>query len=113
MRCASLGRVAPVVLVTVPTGRDANMGWQRQYARQAWAGAALAHRFRGRVIRGPGLSWPLVVGRDMSRSAEVALACTSYAITAPWRIPGASIVWDFAAFDRSLRAPRRSLLERV
>ena len=27
-----LGRVAPRVLVTVPAGRDENMGWQRQYA---------------------------------------------------------------------------------
>jgi hypothetical protein len=27
-----LGRVAPRVLLTVPAGRDENMGWQRQYA---------------------------------------------------------------------------------
>jgi hypothetical protein len=27
-----LGRVAPTVLVTVPSGADADMGWQRQYA---------------------------------------------------------------------------------
>jgi hypothetical protein len=27
-----LGRVAPTVIVTVPSGADANMGWQRQYA---------------------------------------------------------------------------------
>jgi glycosyltransferase involved in cell wall biosynthesis len=83
------------------------------YARQRWTGAPLDSRFRWRLIGAPGLGWPLVVGLDMSRSAEVALACTSYAITAPWRIPGASIVWDFAPFDRSLRAPRGSLLERV
>jgi glycosyltransferase involved in cell wall biosynthesis len=49
----------------------------------------------------------------MSRSADVALACTSYAMTLPLRIPCASIVWDFAAFDRRLRAPRGSLLERL
>jgi glycosyltransferase involved in cell wall biosynthesis len=83
------------------------------YARKPWMDATLDGRFRWRTIGAPGLSWPLAVGRDMSRSAEVALACTSYAITAPWRIPGASIVWDFAPFDRSLRAPRGSLLERV
>lgn len=83
------------------------------YAREPWTGATLDPRFRWRTIGAPGLSWPLVVGRDMSRSAEVALACTSYAITAPWRIPGAAIVWDFAPFDRSLRAPGGSLLERV
>jgi glycosyltransferase involved in cell wall biosynthesis len=49
----------------------------------------------------------------MSRSASVGLACTSYAMTAPWRIPGAAIVWDFAPFDRRLRAPPGSLLERL
>jgi glycosyltransferase involved in cell wall biosynthesis len=83
------------------------------YAREPWAGVPLDRRFRWRTIGAPGLSWPLVVGFDMSRSADVALACTSYAITAPWRIPGAAIVWDFAPFDRGLAAPRGSLLERV
>jgi glycosyltransferase involved in cell wall biosynthesis len=83
------------------------------YARERWSGAILDERFRWRLVGAPGLSWPLAVGREMSRSAEVALACTSYAITAPWRIPGAAIVWDFAPFDRSLRLPRGSLLERL
>jgi glycosyltransferase involved in cell wall biosynthesis len=83
------------------------------YARERWTGATLDRRFRWRTIGAPGLSWPLAVGFDMSRAADVGLACTSYAITAPWRIPGAAIVWDFAAFDRDLRAPRGSLLERV
>jgi alpha-1,3-rhamnosyl/mannosyltransferase len=83
------------------------------YARERWTEASLDQRFRWRLIGAPGLSWPLVVGRDMSRSGEVALACTSYAITAPWRIPGAAIVWDFAPFNRALRAPRGSLLERL
>ncbi len=66
-----------------------------------------------RLANAPGLSWPLVAGRDMSRWADVALACTSYAMAAPWRIPGAAIVWDLAPFDRRLRTPRGSLLERV
>jgi glycosyltransferase involved in cell wall biosynthesis len=83
------------------------------YGREPWAGVTLDPRFRWRTIGGPGLSWPLAVGFDMSRSADVALACTSYAITAPWRIPGAAIVWDFAPFDRGLRPPRGSMLERV
>jgi glycosyltransferase involved in cell wall biosynthesis len=83
------------------------------YARQRWSEASLDRRFRWRIVSAPGLSWPLVVGERMSREADVALACTSYAITAPWRIPGAAIVWDFAPFDRALRAPRGSLLERI
>ena len=83
------------------------------YARERWKDADLDARFAWRLIGAPGLSWPLLAGRHMSRSADVALACTSYAISAPWRIPGAAIVWDFAAFDRSLRAPRGSLLERL
>jgi glycosyltransferase involved in cell wall biosynthesis len=83
------------------------------YARRPWSGVSLDSRFRWEIVGAPGLSWPLVVGRRMSRSVDVALACTSYAITAPWRIPGAAIVWDFAPFDRSLRAPHGSLLERA
>jgi glycosyltransferase involved in cell wall biosynthesis len=83
------------------------------YAREPWHGASLDERFRWRIISAPSLAWPLVVGRRMSREADVALACTSYAVTAPWRIPGAAIVWDFAPFDRELKAPRGSLLERA
>jgi glycosyltransferase involved in cell wall biosynthesis len=83
------------------------------YAREPWSGASLDERFRWRIVSAPGLSWPLAVGERMSREADVALACTSYAVTAPWRIAGAAIVWDFAPFDRRLRAPRGSLLERV
>lgn len=83
------------------------------YARERWTEAALDPRFSWKLVGAPGLSWPLAAGRSMSRSADVALASTSYAITAPWRIPGAAIVWDFAPFDRSLGAPRGSLLERL
>ncbi len=83
------------------------------YARSRWPEAGLDERFRWTLSAAPGLSWPLLAGRAMSRSADVALACTSYAMTIPWRIPGASIVWDFAPFDRSLRPPRGSLLERL
>jgi glycosyltransferase involved in cell wall biosynthesis len=83
------------------------------YARQRWSAASLDSRFRWRIVAAPGLSWPLVAGEHMSRHADVALACTSYAITAPWRLPGAAIVWDLAPFDRSLRTPRGSLLERI
>jgi alpha-1,3-rhamnosyl/mannosyltransferase len=83
------------------------------YAREPWAGVTLDRRFRWRVIGAPGLSWPLIAGFQMSRSADVGLACTSYAMTAPWRMPGAAIVWDFAPFDRDLRPPRGSFLERV
>jgi glycosyltransferase involved in cell wall biosynthesis len=83
------------------------------YARERWAETPEDPRFRWRTPRAPGLSWPLVAGREMSRSAGVGLACTSYAMTAPWRIPGAAIVWDFSPFDPSLRAPRGSTLERL
>jgi hypothetical protein len=44
-----LGRVAPTVLVTVPAGADANMGWQRQYQPSTFrrvveqAGLTVAH----------------------------------------------------------------------
>lgn len=83
------------------------------YARRRWEQASLDDRFRWRTVRAVGLSWPLVVGRRMSREADVALACTSYSIAAPWRIPGAAIVWDLAPFDRSLKTPPGSLLERA
>ena len=81
-------------------------------ARERWGEAALDRRFTWRTFSAPGLLWPLLAGVRMSASADVGLACTSYAITAPWRIPGAAIVWDFAPFERSLRSPRGSLLER-
>jgi glycosyltransferase involved in cell wall biosynthesis len=83
------------------------------YAREPWLEGKLDSRFRWTTFQAPGLAWPLLAGARMSRSAEVGLACTSYAITVPWRIPGAAIVWDFAPFDRDLRAPRGSLFERV
>jgi glycosyltransferase involved in cell wall biosynthesis len=83
------------------------------YARTTWAGGELDGRFRWVTPRAPGLSWPLVAGAAMSRRADVALACTSYAMTLPWRIPGAVMVWDFAPFDRELQPPRGSLLERL
>lgn len=83
------------------------------YARERWSEASLDERFAWRTVTAPGVSWPLVVGRAMSAAADVGLACTSYAITAPWRIPGASMVWDLAPFDRRLRTPRGSLVERA
>jgi glycosyltransferase involved in cell wall biosynthesis len=83
------------------------------YARTRWEDALLDSRFQWRTPSAPSLSWPLLAGAQMSRTADVALACTSYAMTIPWRIPGAAIVWDFAPFDRSLRPPRGSLLERA
>jgi glycosyltransferase involved in cell wall biosynthesis len=83
------------------------------FASRPWSEAALDERFRWRTLAAPGVAWPLSAGRQMSRWADVGLACTSYAITAPWRIPGATIVWDFAAFDRHMRTPRGSLLERL
>jgi glycosyltransferase involved in cell wall biosynthesis len=83
------------------------------YARKRWEDASLDARFQWRTTSAPGLSWPLLAGAQMSRSADVGLACTSYAMTLPWRIPGAAIVWDFAPFQRSLRTPRGSLLERL
>ncbi len=110
----------------VPAGRGryvrellralAGLGFDHEvllYARRAWTEGNLDERFRWRLSQAPGLSWPLAVGRRMSREADVGLACTSYAMTAPWSLPGGAIVWDFAPFDRSLRAPRGSLLERV
>jgi glycosyltransferase involved in cell wall biosynthesis len=83
------------------------------YARTRWEQLEGGGRFSWWLSAAPGLSWPLAAGMAMSRAGDVALACTSYAITAPWRIPGAAIVWDFAAFDPALRAPRGSALERL
>jgi glycosyltransferase involved in cell wall biosynthesis len=83
------------------------------YAREPWAEPSLDERFRWRTVGARGLAWPLVAGRQMSRSADVGLACTSYAITAAWAIPGATMVWDFAPFDRRLQSPRGSLFERL
>jgi glycosyltransferase involved in cell wall biosynthesis len=83
------------------------------YARRPWSQAELDGRFRWATPAAPGPAWPLRAGLEMSRSADVALACTSYAMSAPWRIPGAAVVWDFVAFDRALAPPRGSLLERA
>jgi glycosyltransferase involved in cell wall biosynthesis len=83
------------------------------YARRGWPAGGLDERFSWVTTQAPGLAWPLAAGVRMSRQADVALACTSYAMTLPWRISGAAIVWDFAPFDRSLGAPRGSLLERA
>ncbi len=83
------------------------------YARERWPEPSLDQRFAWDISDTGGPVWPLAAGRRMSRSADVGLACTSYALTAPWRIAGATIVWDFAAFDRRLHAPRGSLFERL
>lgn len=83
------------------------------YARRPWHGAQLDERFQWQSFHAPSLGWPLIAGARMSRSADVALACTSYAMVGPLRIPGAAIVWDLAPFDRALRTPRGSLLERA
>lgn len=83
------------------------------YARSRWTDAPLDARFRWQTPQAPGLSWPLVAGQMMSARCDLALACTSYAMAAPWRIPGAAIIWDLAPFDRKLRTPTGSLLERV
>ena len=82
------------------------------YAREPWSHYSLDARFSWNAFHAPSLAWPLIAGRRMSRSADVALACTSYAMAARWRIPGAAIVWDFATFDHTLHTPRASLLER-
>jgi glycosyltransferase involved in cell wall biosynthesis len=107
---AGRGRYVRELLLALEDGGAAHEF--RLYGRERWS-APLGSRFSWRLLDAPGLSWPLAAGRDMSRWADVALACTSYAMAAPWRIPGAAIVWDFAPFDRSLRTPRGSLLERV
>jgi alpha-1,3-rhamnosyl/mannosyltransferase len=83
------------------------------YARTAWPSERLDPRFRWRLVSARGLRWPLAAGRAMSRSADVAFACSSYAVTAPWRIPGAALVHDLAAFDRRWQTPRASAFERL
>lgn len=83
------------------------------YARRPWLEVRLDERFAWRIFSAPGPSWPLLAGSKMSREADVGLACTSFAITAAWRIPGAAIVWDFAAFDRRFQTPAASWLERL
>jgi Methyltransferase domain len=45
-----LGRVAGTVLVTVPAGRDENMGWQRQYTPQTFLGVVEAAGLRVEVL---------------------------------------------------------------
>lgn len=85
----------------------------RLVTSRPWLEGDLDSRFSWEIVGAAGLRWPLVAGRLMSRHADVALACTSYAVTVPWRVPGAAIVYDFVAFDRRLRPPRGALLERV
>lgn len=83
------------------------------HAREPWVEPNLNGRFSWRTYPAPAPSWPLIAGWRMSRAADVGLACTSFAMTAAWRIPGAAIVWDFAPFDRRFQTPRGSLLERL
>jgi alpha-1,3-rhamnosyl/mannosyltransferase len=83
------------------------------YAREPWPSSVLDDRFVWRTFDAPGLAWPLRAGAQMSASSEVGLASSSYALTAPWRIPGAAIVHDFAPFHRGLKTPRGALLERL
>jgi alpha-1,3-rhamnosyl/mannosyltransferase len=82
------------------------------YGREPWSDRALDERFHWQRVASS-LPWPLAAGRRMAASADVGLACTSYAITAPWRMPGAAVIYDFVAFERSRGAPAGSLLERV
>ncbi|MGD0198646.1 MAG: glycosyltransferase family 1 protein [Solirubrobacteraceae bacterium] len=83
------------------------------FARAPWLDGALDERFVWRLVNAPTVAWPLRAGRAMSAEAAVALACTTYAMSAAWRVPGVVVVHDLAAFDRSLGTPRGSLLERV
>lgn len=83
------------------------------FARQRWLEGDLGERFRWVTPSAPAAVWPLRAGAEMSHRADVALACTSYAMCAPWRIPGAAIVWDFVAFDRAHSPTRGSMLERL
>jgi hypothetical protein len=108
---AGRGRYVRELIRALAARDDANA--YELHARVPWTEAGLDERFSWRLTGAPGLAWPLVAGARMSRSAEVALACNSYAMTATWRVPGAAVVWDFAPFDRSLRAPAGSLLERL
>ncbi len=108
---AGRGRYVRELIRAFAARTDANT--YELHARTPWTAADLDERFSWRLTAAPGLAWPLVAGARMSRPAEVALACTSYAMTATWRLPGAAVVWDFAPFDRTLRAPAGSLLERL
>jgi alpha-1,3-rhamnosyl/mannosyltransferase len=83
------------------------------YAARPWTEGRLDERFRWQQVSAPGVAWPISAGRRMSAQAQVGLACTSYAMTVAWRVPGAVVVHDLAAFDRALRTPRGSLLERA
>lgn len=83
------------------------------YAREPWTEASLDARFSWLEVAAGGLAWPLATGWQMSRSGDVALACTSYAITLPWRVPGAAIVHDLLPFHRELSPPAGSLFERA
>ncbi len=78
-----LGRVARRVLVTVPAGRDANMGWQRQYApatfRQTVAQAGLEVERLDVFAHEPGSGWTpaeetSVESRTYGRGAVAAAA---------------------------------------
>jgi alpha-1,3-rhamnosyl/mannosyltransferase len=84
------------------------------YGREPWIDPALDGRFRWFRVDAPGPRWALAAGRRMAASAQVGLACTSYAITTQWRrLPAAAVVYDFVAFDRGLQPPRGSRLERL
>ncbi len=78
-----LGRVAPLVLVTVPAGADADMGWQRQYApstfRRVVEQAGLAVQRLQVFAHDPVRGWSAVeedsvAGRSYGENATAAAA---------------------------------------
>jgi glycosyltransferase involved in cell wall biosynthesis len=108
---AGRGRYVRELLAALAARADDNE--YALFARQPWPDPRLDSRFGWHLPQAPGLGWPLRAGWEMSRAADVALACTSYAMTVPWRLPGAAIVWDLVPFERGLQPPAGSLLERA
>jgi glycosyltransferase involved in cell wall biosynthesis len=83
------------------------------FARRRWPGVPEGDRVRWRLLPGGDRSWALLAGGAMRRECDVALATSSYLLSAAAPRPVHAIVWDFVPFHRELHGPRGGGLERV
>jgi glycosyltransferase involved in cell wall biosynthesis len=78
------------------------------YARERWQGAELDERFQWRLLGAGDPWWHLLAARAANRDCDVFLSSNSYLTTWLLSIPAVPIVYDMAAFARSMRPNRRS-----
>jgi glycosyltransferase involved in cell wall biosynthesis len=82
-------------------------------ARRPWEGAELDARFRWVCPRARDPLWLLAAARAVERHCDVVLATNTYALCVLTRRPAVAVVYDLVVFDRAMRSPRGSQLERL